>query len=120
MPKLRPNPTNLEGHTELDARVSPSTGKELAQEIIDAVEWSQKFIKTTLADVLVVTQKQFVSLQDYTESMYHTEDRMFITPFNVMEVKIDRDVDIVQAVDDAMQEVEDAKAENPTDPPSET
>lgn len=120
MPKLiRPTPTNIEGFTDLDVRISPETGSELAKQIVDSVEWSQKFIQMTLPDRLIVTERQFVSLQPYTEAMYHTEDRMYVTPLNVMHVVIDRDVDTVEAVDQVLQDVEDHKTsttvDNPTD-----
>lgn len=121
MTVIRPEPTNLKGETILDVRISPKLGQELAEDIRDSVEWTQRFIQMTLPDRLVVTQKQFVSLQPYTEAMYQVEDRMFVTHLNVMEVVIDRDVDTVAEVDAAIEDVEDHKmhdsVENPTDEP---
>lgn len=110
MPTLRPQPT-IDGHTELDARISPLLGRDLHQEIIDSVQWSQTFIQMTLPDRLIVSQKQFISLTDHTETMYDTEDRMFVTPLNVMEVVIDRDIDTVDEVEQTMVETDKLKKE---------
>jgi len=115
---LRPEPINTSGQTILDARISDKQGSELRDEIVHSVEWSQKFIQMTLPDVLKVTQQQFVSLQDYTQQMFETVDRMFITPLNVMEVTIDRDVDIVPEVEETIQEVENL-SQHPEDYPTE-
>jgi hypothetical protein len=109
MTVIKPEPTNLKGQNILDVRVSSKLGYELAEDIVESVGHTQLFIQTTLPDVLLVTQKQFASLQDYTEEMAHTTDRMYITPYNVMEVKIDRDVDTVQIVEDAIVDTENLK-----------
>lgn len=121
MTVIHPQATGLDGFTVLDVRVSPKLGKELSTDIIESVEWSQKWIQTTLPDKLVVTQKQFVSLQPYTDEMFHTTDRMFVTPLNVMEVVIDRDVDIVEGVEQALKDVDESNiadhVDYPTDEP---
>lgn len=109
MSVIRPQPTNILGQTILDVRISPKLGKELAEDIAESVNWTQRFIQMTLPDVLLVTQKQFASLNGYTEEMYQTTDRMFTTPLNVMEVTIDREVDTVTEVEQIMQDVEDLK-----------
>ena len=102
---IRPT-ESFDGVVKLDARVTKRQGRELFQLIIDSVDHSQKFIQTTLPSVLIVTQKQFVSLQTYTEEMDHTTDRMFITPLNVMEVTIDRDIDTIPELDAVIEEAE--------------
>src|SRR5687767_13373767 len=123
---VRPSPPTLDGHTDLDMRVSTATGKDLAAEIVHSVEWSQTFVQTTLPDRLILTQKQFISLQDDMTTMYDTEDRMYVTPLNVMEVKIDRDIDTVAELDEYMDTVEDLKKEihdhepNPNGPEGES
>lgn len=113
---IRPEPTNLKGETILDARISPSQGKELAEEIVHSIEWSQKFIQMTLPDRLVVTQKQFMSLNPYTQAFpgddsLQTTGRLYVTPLNAMEMVIDRDIDIVQEVEDTMAMTEELKKE---------
>lgn len=99
---VRPSPTDLQGNTDLDMRVSPSTGEELKTEILESVEWSQKFIQTTLPDRLIITQKQFISLQSDLQEMDHTSDRLYVTPSNAMYVVIDREIDTVQEVEDVI------------------
>lgn len=116
---IKPNPTNFKGETELDVRVSPKLGRELADEINESIAHTQLFIQTTLPDRLIVTQKQFASLQPYTERMYETTDRMYVTPQNVMEVVIDRDIDIVAEVEGAITDAEQlaqARQEQPDNP----
>lgn len=112
---VRPSPADFEGHISLDMRVSDKQGSELKQEIIDSVGRSQLFIQTTLPDRLVLTQEQFKSLQDYTEEMYHTTDRMFITPYNVMEVVIDREINTVQEIENVIVETEQLKRQREED-----
>ena len=99
-------------HVRLDMRKVKLQHAELAQVIRDSVERTQRPIVRTLPDQLFVTQSQFASLQNFTEPMADTEDRMFLTPFNIMEVLVDREhVDDVEAVQetfdllDALQEV---------------
>lgn len=108
---IRPDPTDLDGHTDLDMRVSPSRGEELKAEIVHSIEWSQKFIRMTLPDRLIITQKQFISLQDDMTEMFNTEDRMYVTPLNVMEVIIDRDVETVEDIEQVMEETDELKKE---------
>lgn len=99
---------NLDGTHTLDMRVSNKTGYELALQISESVAHTQKFVITDIPSTLIVTQKQFASLQNYTEEMYDTTDRMFRTGDGyVMEVTIDRDIDTVREVEDAIQMIED-------------
>jgi hypothetical protein len=102
---IRPNAPDLKGNVALDVRVSNYLGGELQQQIIKSVEWTQLVIEMTLPNQLIVTQEQFASLNNYTEEMYHTSDRMFVTPKNVMEVVISNEVGgnqaVQQAIDDA-------------------
>lgn len=101
---------------DMDARDSELLGQELYQLIVDSVAASQRFLLVTLPDRLIVTQKQFASLNNFTEEMYETSDRLFRTPLNVMEVIIDREVDKVQDIDDIIEGVEQmVKAEEGTD-----
>ncbi len=119
---VKPEPKDIKGNIKLDMRVSDKQGEDLAAEIAYSIERGQRFIVTTLPDVLVVTQKQFVSLQPYTQAMYNTTDRMYVTPWNVMEVVIDRDIDIVPEVENVIadteqlqQAIDEAKQENDQD-----
>lgn len=99
---------NLDGRYVLDVRIVPKTGRELALIITESVDHTQKFLVTEIPDILIVTQKQFASLQTYTEEMTTISDRMFITADGfVLEVTIDRYVDQVEIVEDAMQLLDD-------------
>lgn len=100
--------------TSLDMRISPKQGIELTEEIYASVADTQKWIVTTLPDQLIVTQKQHAILNSYTEEMFGTSDRIYVTPFNVMEVIIDREIDIVPEVEGAIVEAE-AMLEKPTE-----
>lgn len=93
-----------DGHVQLDARIVPSIKhEELKQLIWDSVERTQKPIMQELPDQLFVTQQQFASLNNYTEAMADTEDRMMLTPWNVMEVYPDREhVDDREEVQDTI------------------
>lgn len=115
MSKRLPIKENLMHH-DMDARDSQLQGQELYQQIVDSVDASQRFIQTVLPDRLIVTQKQFASLNNFTEEMYWTSDRLFRTPLNVMEVIIDREVDTVRDIDDIIEGVEQMeKAEEGND-----
>lgn len=70
---------------------------------------TQKFIQMTVPDKLIVTQRQFASLNNYTEKMYNTEDRMFNAGGFVLEVQIDREVDNIAPVEETMQIVDNLK-----------
>lgn len=66
-------------------------GKDLSELITRSVFHTQHPILQPLPDWLSLTERQFVSLLDFTEPL---EDgglggRIFITPFNVMEVDVD-------------------------------
>lgn len=119
--RLTPQET-IDGHLVIDARVSPNTGKDLAEEISTTIQFSQLFIQHQLPDRLIVTQKQHVSLNPYTEEMYHTEDRMFQVydpegkgVMCVMEVTIDRDIDTVEEIEQVMADTEALKAQRSPD-----
>ena len=103
---VRPTDVDMQGHSKLDMRVSSAVGEDLAAEIVHSIDHSQTFIMTTLPDQLIVTQKQFFSLQPYTEQMYNTTDRMYVTPRNAMEVIIDRNIDTIDEVENVIAETE--------------
>lgn len=98
---IRPNHTMRYGRPaiELDMRGVPEFGRELKDTILRSVEHTQKFIVQELPNWLILSHKQFVSLLDYTQEMYQTKDRMFITPLNVMEVDVDENLDPVQIIE---------------------
>ena len=91
---------------ELDMRVSDKLGEDLAKQIVESVERTQLFIQNTLPNQLRVSEKQFASLNAWTQAMYNTTDRMFVTPLNVMEFIIDREVDTIKEIDDIIEGVE--------------
>jgi hypothetical protein len=98
---VRPT-TDIKGNVTLDFRAIPKEHKELYNLIVESVAHTQKFIVQTLPSRLIVTQKQFASLNNFTQAMYNTTDRMMITPLNAMEVTIDRDIDQVEQIEDVM------------------
>jgi hypothetical protein len=93
---------DLLGKHVLDMRPVPLEHQELYKLIVESVAHTQLFIQTTLPDKLIVTQKQFASLNNFTEAMYNTTDRFMITPLNAMDVVIDRDIDQVEDIEDIM------------------
>lgn len=100
-------PTETLNGGVLDARVSPLLGKELDILIKQSMERQNTwFALSKMPDVLKVTQKQFASLNDFTEAMYNTTDRFFNSGYNVMEVEIDREIDTITEIDDIMEDVE--------------
>ena len=72
-------------------------GKELADLITRSVAKTQSFILAPLPNWLILSHKQFDSLLDYTQPMEegNADGRIFITPYNVMEVDVDLDLDPV-------------------------
>jgi hypothetical protein len=98
---VRPT-TDIKGNVTLDFRAVPKQGRDLYDLIIESVAHTQRFIVQTLPNKLIVTQKQFASLNNFTQAMYNTTDRFMITPLNAMEVTIDRDIDLVEQIEDVM------------------
>ncbi len=80
---------------EMDVRDVKLFGADLQRHINEQVRDSQTIIITELPAWLNVSHKQFVSLLDYTSEMHDTRDRMFLTPYNVMEVVVDESLDTV-------------------------
>lgn len=78
-----------DGHLQLDARVSSLQHRELMQLIHDSVERTQRPFLQPLPDQLIITQTQLVTLNNFTEAMADSVDRIMITPWNVMEVIVD-------------------------------
>lgn len=111
---IRPT-TDVQGNVILDMRPSNKLGEELCDQIYASVEHTQKFIQTELPNWLIVTQKQFASLNNYTQEMYDTVDRLMRTPHNVMQVKIDREVGTVDSIEAVMQEVDKLEVTDATE-----
>lgn len=104
---------DLLGHVKLDMRISPKIGRELKIDIYESVEKVAKAsIQVTLPDRLHLTQEQFGSIMEDTLEMEGTTDRLYLTPFNVMEIIIDREYKTVQAIEEHMQDVDDLKLVN--------
>ena len=109
--------TNL---TELDARVVPyekANGKELNDLIRASVIHAHEWVETDFPSILHVTQKQFASLNLFTEEMYHTTDRMFIVHDRdggilcVMEVMIGDEIDTIDDIDEIIKDSEELLAQ---------
>lgn len=77
-------------HRILDITDFKEKGIELMTAIENAVGDTQRVIITPLPDELLMTQDQFDELMRLSglHEMEGTEDRMFITKFNVMEVRV--------------------------------
>lgn len=113
---LRPYESFRKGHRtiELDARVTKKQHKELFDLIVESVEWTQKFIQTELPNIIILTQEQFASLNNWTQDMYSVTDRILVTPYNVMEVVVDREIDTMDEIEevfDMLEEIEQAEKE---------
>lgn len=65
-------------------------GEALKEQILKDVKSSQVLYGMHLPDKMFITEDQFKSIEDDTERMDETEERMYITPMNVMEVKVMR------------------------------
>lgn len=87
---------------EIDIRgLSSKLKKEDLHDIIcESVRRTQQpIIVCDLPNWLTMSHKQFVKLLPYTAEMYQTEDRMYQTPMNIMEVEVDEDLETVRPED---------------------
>lgn len=75
---------------ELDITDVQLKGKELIDDIENKVYETQRYAVGFLPDYLILTKKQFEDLATQLKlpNMWDTEDRMYITKYNVMEVVI--------------------------------
>ena len=74
--------------------------EELHQAICDSVYHTQHpIIVSEIPNWIIMSHKQFVTLLPYTAEMYMTDDRMYTTPMNVMEVEVDENLDTVRPED---------------------
>jgi hypothetical protein len=114
---IRPTYRQLDGGATLDMRDSDLLGRELFEHICYCVEQcdGMRTMLVPLPDELIVTQKQFASLNNYTEEMLHTNDRMMYTGMNVMELRIDREVDTIPAIEAVIEETEQLERERQAD-----
>jgi hypothetical protein len=64
--------------------------KDLKEMILAGVRATQKFVITTLPNVLVLNTKQYRALQPdpMLQSMRMAEKQVYVTPQNVMEVRV--------------------------------
>ena len=74
----------------LDITDQKETGIQLRQVIIEAVRSTQGIVLAPLPNILLMTQKQYDSLlkQQNMIEKYQSTERMYVTPYNVMEVRI--------------------------------
>lgn len=74
---------------DLDITCYKTFSKEkLQQHILDDVKSTQLFVNRHLPDKLFLTFNQFQLLQDDIQQVGDTEFRIYITPYNAMEVHI--------------------------------
>ncbi len=93
----------------LDMRVTSKQHQELADIINESVDHTQKFLVTEVPSILIVTEKQFASLNNFTEEMLTVRDRFFQTKSGyVMEVEIDEElVDVHDEVHETIKDTEE-------------
>lgn len=97
----------------LDARVSKLDGDKLKEEIFESVKHSQRGqLYRELPSVLIISHKQFVSLQDDLPQMHDSKERFYYTPLNVMEVEVDETLDKQQLMEDNFGEDWDGEETN--------
>ena len=89
-------------HKVLDMRVANVFGADLHQLILESVKATQLLSGIDLPDIIVLSHKQFISVEANTQNMDYTEGRIYVTPMNVMEVEVDHDY---QHVDDDLLDV---------------
>jgi hypothetical protein len=75
----------------LDITDFKEMGAELRKVIVEAVRSTQSVVITTLPNIIKMTQKQYDSLleQQNMVEMYQSTERMYVTPYNVMEVQVE-------------------------------
>lgn len=104
------------GITVLDARIVPferTSGKDLKDLIMESVNAEHTGLLHEFPSELILTEKQFASLNAYTEEMLHTTDRMFVVLkpeggiLCLMEVIIDDTFDTVDEIDFIKRESEE-------------
>ncbi len=73
---------------DLDMTAYKLSKDKLKAQIIDDVKATQIFAGRHLPDKLIITKPQFTLLEDDTVRMEETKERLYVTPYNVMEVKV--------------------------------
>lgn len=77
--------------TTLDVTDRKEKGIGLHNIIVkEAKRASQSSLSIPIPNVLLLTQKQYDDLNNLSklENMYHSEDKLYVTPYNVMEVRV--------------------------------
>ena len=67
------------------------TGRELITRINnDMKHYADSVLTVKMPDLLTMTQKQYDDLMKLNrlDTMYHSDEQMFLTPYNVMEVRV--------------------------------
>lgn len=82
-------------HKTLDMRPTNVYGNDLAALILESVRATQVLYGINLPDRIILSHKQFVSVEADTQAMDATTDRIYLTPLNVMEVAVDHDYETV-------------------------
>jgi hypothetical protein len=75
----------------LDITSFKQKGQELRAEILKEVKGiAESSLIVTLPDSIRMTQAQYDDLMEIADmpNMYHSEDRMYVTPYNIMEVRV--------------------------------
>lgn len=78
-------------HKTLDMRIANVFGNDLNTLIVNSVKATQVFHGIDLPDRVTLSHKQFVSVETNTQDLDYGNGRLYVTPFNVMEVTIDND-----------------------------
>jgi hypothetical protein len=62
--------------------------EKLQDQILADVKSTQILLGRHLPDKMYITKDQFLMLEDDMQRLQDTEDRIYVTPYNAMEVKI--------------------------------
>lgn len=73
---------------EIDITDCKLKGAALKQEIIDRVKATQSVIIQTLPNVLILTKEQYKDLEHDPEMYGAEKSRVYITPYNAMDLDI--------------------------------
>jgi hypothetical protein len=76
---------------QLDMRGTNKFGRDLEELVFESVRATQHPIMLALPDEIVLSHRQFTSVEHNTQEMDYTTDRIYVTPLNIMEIVIDQD-----------------------------
>lgn len=85
---MRHNTFTIPAGTVMDITESKKQGAALKEYILESVKATQTPIMRPLPCRILMTNEQFIELDDDIESFGARKGRFYVTPYNVMEVEI--------------------------------